>query len=320
MTQHCSIALATCNGARYLPAMLDSLMKQQRLPFELIACDDASSDITINILDNFATRAPFRVTVIRNPTRLGVVGNFSQAIAACHGDIIALADQDDYWHPEKLTQLVETLESPATLAAFSNAQVVGPEMTPLGFTMWERVHFTPHEQTKLTQPDGFRILLKHHIVTGATMAFKSELRELALPIPATWAHDAWLALIAAAYGRLQPIPAPLIDYRQHDENVVGGRKRSLLQDSGTALRMDRSVWYEKEIARWQCLKDHLTTAKNMTLALDMLDEKITHLKTRAYLPKSRWQRLPHIWRELTTGRYTAYARNWGSVALDVLLK
>lgn len=292
-------------------------MKQQRLPFELLACDDASSDLTINILEDFATRAPFRVTIVRNPTRLGVVGNFSQAIAACQGDIIALADQDDYWHPEKLTRLVETLENPATLAAFSDAQVVGPERTPLGFTMWKRVHFTPYEQSKLAQPDGFRVLLKHHIVTGATMAFKSELRELALPIPATWAHDAWLALIAAAYGRLQPIPAPLIDYRQHDENVVGGRKRSLFKDAWTALRMERSEWYQKEIGRWQYLKDHLTTNPNTAVALD---EKIAHLKTRACLPKNRWQRLPYIWRELTAGRYTAYARNWGSVAIDVLLR
>ena len=41
------------------------------------------------------------------------------------------------------------------------------------------------------------VLLKHHVVTGAALAFKTQLREIALPLPEVWPHDAWLAILAA---------------------------------------------------------------------------------------------------------------------------
>lgn len=320
MTQHCSIALATCNGAQYLQALLDSIAEQRLLPFELIAYDDASNDATLSILESFAARAPFKVRISRNPLRLGVIGNFSHAIAACNGDIIVLADQDDFWHPDKLAHLVEALKPHGMLAVFSDAQVVDADQTPLGFTMWERVHFTPHEQTRLVEGDGFGVLLKHHIVTGATMAFKTQLREMALPIPETWQHDAWLALIAAAYGGLMAIPSVLIDYRQHEQNVVGGRRRSFLQDAGSALRLNRVVWYQEEIARWQILKGQLIAMQASSAAVMALEDKLSHLYIRARLPKSRWRRLPSVWHEFASGRYASYARHWGSIAIDLLVR
>jgi hypothetical protein len=97
-------------------------------------------------------------------------------------------------------------------------------MVPLGYSMWERVSFTRREQHRFASDGGFSVLLKHRVVTGATLAFKSHLRDIALPIPRDWPHDAWLAAIAAAGNprSLVAVGEPLIAYRQHDANVVGG--------------------------------------------------------------------------------------------------
>ena len=124
MTPRFSIALATRNGARYLEALLDSLVAQLWAPYELVVSDDASEDRTMTILEAFSARAPFPVRLLRNPQPLGVEGNFSCAIAACAGDCIALADQDDLWRPEKLARLAQALMEPGTLAVFSDAEVV----------------------------------------------------------------------------------------------------------------------------------------------------------------------------------------------------
>ena len=60
-----SVALATYNGAEYLADQLDSFLRQDRPPDELIACDDASSDGTVRLLEAFAPSAPFAVHVYR---------------------------------------------------------------------------------------------------------------------------------------------------------------------------------------------------------------------------------------------------------------
>lgn len=320
MTMRFSIALAACNGARHLPGLLDSLAAQRLGPFELVAGDDASDDGTVPILEAFAARAPFPVRILRNPQRLGVEDNFGRVMAACGGDCIALADQDDVWRADKLERLAQALAAPAVLAAFSDAEVVDAALAPLGYTMWRRVRFTPREQARLARGEGFAVLLKHRVVTGATLALKVSLRGTALPIPAGWPHDAWLALMAAAQGGLVAVPEPLIAYRQHGGNVVGGLRKPLAQEAHDALALDRAAWYRGELGLWRVLAAQLEASAAPAAARAALAEKIAHLEARARLPAARWRRLPGVLREAAAGRYARYARNWGSVALDLLVK
>ncbi len=319
MTPRFSIALATRNGTRFLPALLYSLSAQSLLPHELVASDDASTDDTLQCLEAFAGRAPFPVRILCNREALGVAANFGQALSACAGDCIALADQDDVWHPAKLEKLAAALAAPGILAAFSDAAVVDADLTPLGYTMWQRVRFTAQEQRRMARGDGFGILLKHRLVTGATLACKADLRGTALPIPPGWPHDAWLALLAAAKGGLAAIPEPLIDYRQHDANLVGGRRKTFLQEMRTGLKLDRGAWYREELGLWRALDARLATLSTPR-ARTVLAEKIVHLEARSRLPATRWRRIPGVLREVLAGRYARHARNWGSIALDLLLR
>lgn len=320
MTTSISIALATCNGSRHLAALLDSLAAQTQLPGELVAFDDASTDDTVAILQAFAATAPFAVRIFRNPQRLGVTGNFSRAIADCRCESIALADQDDVWRSDKLARLAAALTPPSVPAAFSDADVVDAELVSLDYTMWQRVRLTPGELERLENGQGFAVLLKHHIVTGATLAFKSVLRDAALPIPPDWPHDAWLALVAAAQGQLVPLRQALVSYRQHDGNVVGGRRKSLRHQFRDALNVDRSRWYREELARWHALAVRLEQCAAPGGLRTTLAGKIAHLEARSQLPTRRWRRLPGILDELRRGGYARYARNWGSIALDLLVK
>lgn len=315
-----SIALATCNGGRHLAALLDSLATQTHPPAELVVLDDVSEDSTVAILEAFAVSAPFPVRIFRNPQRLGVTENFSRAMTYCRGDYIALADQDDIWRPDKLALLAGALAPPDVLAAFSDATVVDAELAPLGYTMWQRVRLTAGELDRLERGQGFSVLLKHHVVTGATLVFKAALRDSALPIPPDWPHDAWLALIAAAHGQVAPLRQALVSYRQHDRNVVGGRRKPLRQQIRDALNVDRSQWYQQELSRWRALSTRLAQCPARSDVCTSLAGKIVHLEARAQLPTRRWRRVSGILNELCRGHYARYARNWGSIALDLLVK
>ena len=57
-------------------------------------------------------------------------------------------------------------------------------------------------------------------------------------------HDWWLALIGAAFGRVAYLDEPLLLYRQHEKNVIGGKgKISYLKDRISHLRRDREALY-----------------------------------------------------------------------------
>src|SRR6266550_1879624 len=130
--------MCTYNGSLYLREQLDSIMRQTRLPDELVICDDCSVDETRQIIEDFASVAPFPVHLHVNEQNLGSTKNFEKAISLCEGDAIALADQDDVWNPFKLDRIETVLNSsPKVGLVFSDAEVVDEKLKPLGYNLWQ---------------------------------------------------------------------------------------------------------------------------------------------------------------------------------------
>ena len=226
--------MCTFNGAAWVTQQLQSFLAQQRLPDELVICDDQSSDSTVSLVEQFASTAPFPVKFFRNDLRLGVAGNFSKAIGLCSGELIALADQDDIWGPSKLKVLERyLLENPHVGLVFSDANLVDESLRPLGTRLWDTLYLDPLQRQRLTNGQAVRVLARTNVVTGATTMFRSCYRDLILPIPDCWVHDAWVALLISAVSACAMVNEPLIDYRQHPRQQIGardfGRDLSLLQ-------------------------------------------------------------------------------------------
>src|SRR5688500_1720476 len=128
-----SIALASYNGERYIGGQLDSIARQTRVPGELVIFDDASTDATPRIVQDFARRAHFPVRLYQNPDRLGSTRNFENAIRACNGDVIFLCDQDDVWYPEKIACIEERFINKHEVGAvFTDEDVVDENLCPYG--------------------------------------------------------------------------------------------------------------------------------------------------------------------------------------------
>lgn len=324
-----SIALCTHNGSPYLAEQLASLAEQRRTPDEVVAFDDASSDTTVAILESFAGSACFPVTVHRNADRVGSSGNYERALAACGGDVIALCDQDDVWQPGKLVAIERAFRSdPAPGAAFSDAYVVDEELRPLGFTAWQARGFSRARQARWRQDEAFEMLLVSRYVTGATLAFRSDLRHAILPFPpfvregrSSWLlHDAWIALIVAAIDHLEPIAESLVLYRRHPTQQVGlalpsGWITSLRRwsEGSQGVRLSADAATKADVV--EVVRDRLKSLRRSPrirtpVDWDGLDEAaarvVRHLRARAQLSRRRHERLPTIWGELRTGRYHRY--------------
>ena len=229
--------MCTYNGALYLREQLDSLAAQTRLPDELVVCDDGSTDRTLAILDGFAAAAPFPVRIYRNPTRLGTPKNFERAIGLTTGAIIALADQDDVWYPHKLERLEgELARSKRIGLVFSDADVVDDRLRPAGYRLWEARRAVGRNRRLIARGRLFEALVRDNLVTGCTAAFRSDYKDLVIPVPAACAHCLERVRVAAV-ADVARIDAPLLAYRQHAANQCGlaryhGEKTATAADRG----------------------------------------------------------------------------------------
>lgn len=316
-----SVALCSYNGSQFLSEQLQSIRSQSRPPDELIICDDRSSDNTVAIVENFALDAPFPVRLQVNPTNLGSIKNFELAISQCHGDVVALSDQDDIWHEDKLAHIERVLlGSPSAGAVFSDADVVDEQLLPLGYKLWDRYGFTKTRRRQLVAGRAFQVLLDRNAVTGATLAFRSWLKEWVIPIPACWMHDAWIAAVTAAVSDMSIIEEPLIQYRQHAQNQVGGQKPPLPEFLRAVVR-DNTAFYHDYVNQLKLLRQRLTGCSKLKRLddLSLLDSRILHFEARARMPAQRLRRLPLALRELWTLRYFRHSNGSISLGKDLFL-
>lgn len=207
-----SIAIGTYNGERFLREQLDSVLSQTYKHLEIIICDDRSNDDTCNILREYACKDS-RIKLFYNTENLGLVKNFDKAISLCSGEYIALCDQDDIWDPNKIAVLLDNIGD--ALLIHSDATLINAEGAIFSTS------YTSYSQKKLYSNFKYYALGNNN-VTGCTALFRSELRPYILPIPKqTTVHDWWIALIASNHGKIHYCSQPLINYRQHDSNLIG---------------------------------------------------------------------------------------------------
>jgi glycosyltransferase involved in cell wall biosynthesis len=200
--------MATYNGERYLPEMLESIAAQTRQPDELVVRDDASEDGTVGLLHAFARRMPFRVEVIAGGPRLGYAQNFVAASSVCSGSVIFFADQDDRWHPPKLATVSQHVRRNEPRAFFHDFTLLDEDGTsrPSYYDLLAERGFPPAAALK-----------------GCSMAVTRGFVDLwGWPPPeAPVSHDVWVALLSTAFGQRRNLREPLIDYRLHGDNASG---------------------------------------------------------------------------------------------------
>ena len=248
-----SVAMATCNGARWLREQLDSIYAQTWPRLEVVVSDDASTDGTVEILARYAGERGLRYEV--NPARLGLVKNFERALSLCRGAYVALADQDDVWKPHKIQTLIERLGD-ATLAYGNNQEYFAAGSGQRVDPRYDEIRFA----RAFGSGHPTRYLLAENWVVSHTILFRRELIAHALPIPPHQAfHDGWLALVASKLGGIVYVDEHLQIYRVHEASLTyprpeeRARQESLLR--ALLSGRFRAAWRRRCEAELGRLKD-----------------------------------------------------------------
>jgi len=302
----------TYNGARYLDEQLESIARQSRPPDELVVSDDASSDETVRIVERYARRFSFPVRIAVNAVNIGGMANYGNALSLCRGDIVVPVGQDDIQYPDKLSRIEAAFQArPGIGLCFSDAELIGENSEPLGETLWQRIRFSPREQRSAARGDLMAVLVRHNVVSGPASAFRSEYRDLILPIPADWWEDYWGAIIISSLTSAAMIPRCLVKYRLHRDQQLG------LPENPYIYNLIYAQWMAEFWVDTRSLLCQRFSAEQSKLALSYIDGMIEHCRMRATLPSDKLRRVPVVTRDVLNGRYTRYSYGWGSALSDI---
>jgi glycosyltransferase involved in cell wall biosynthesis len=151
-----------------------------------------------------------RIRVVALQENVGFSANFQQAITQAVAPLIALADQDDIWHPEKIARMLAAFDADASLiycdsVKFSDAPPVSPK---------------PSSKNRRIAGSDPKKISVYNTVSGHAMIIRKSLCEAAFPLPEGVYYDWWLAMVAMASNRVQFLREVLVYQRVHDRNVT----------------------------------------------------------------------------------------------------
>ncbi|MDR1562529.1 MAG: glycosyltransferase [Dysgonamonadaceae bacterium] len=232
-----SIAMATYNGERYLRQQLDSILRQTHSDFELVICDDCSTDSTWSILQEYLVKDP-RLHCYKNEQNLGYRKNFEKAINLCQSDYIAFCDQDDIWLEYHLETLLATIGDKQLccgkfLFIDETENLIGNAEAEHGKTL---VKYAEDDHKRLKY-----LLYNSPFYQGASMLIHKSLVPNVFPIPGTMSHDLWIASLCSASRSFASADKVITLWRQHGNNTSYDKRLV----TTNVIKITRDISYQK---------------------------------------------------------------------------
>lgn len=224
-----AVLMSTYNGKTFIEEQLDSIFNQEAVDISLFVRDDGSSDNTLKILEKYQTTHKLYILPFDENVRPGM--SFMKLLYYVMNleenyDYYAFADQDDIWLSDKMIRAISMIEEEEksglkNILYCSNQWLYENEKkTDLRFSEIPDTSLAGH--------------ISKNDFSGCTMVFAYDLAKLTVSIPCPGndiltyrMHDAWMALVASAYGKILYDKESRILYRIHGGNTVGVKKTRL---------------------------------------------------------------------------------------------
>ena len=208
-----SIICTNYNKGDWVREAIDSFLNQKtNFDFEIIIIDDASTDHSYEIIQEYQNKFPEKVRTFRNEVNLGITKTWKKICREAEGQYIARCDSDDFWiDPLKLQKQVDLLDASID-SLWSNTEF---DMVDLDGNLIQKNAFA---NKVLPLIDSYEEML---VMKGMTMA-------------STWLVDTAL---------MQDVSAQISDTAVDDTfelqlELFKRTKISFLSDSTTVYRMN----------------------------------------------------------------------------------
>lgn len=142
-----SVVIPAYNAEHTIHAAVASALSQSMSEVEVVVCDDASKDRTLEVLRSIPDP---RLVILHNDSNLGPGGARDRAISAACGKWIAVLDADDVWHEHRLQVLLDAVGNEPDVMVFDDLLIC--HHTPSGLSPWRRMRGTKAFGGGTTQP------------------------------------------------------------------------------------------------------------------------------------------------------------------------
>ena len=289
------VIIAIFNPNKYFEELLDSLYNQSFNDFDVLITDDSENE-SINkdsIIDKFK---PKGVTIyFQSGPKKGFAKNFLSGLnfGEASYEYYGFCDQDDIWHSKKIETAIKKLEKLSS----KNCKLYCSR-TKIVDETGSFINFSP----KFVKKPNFKNSLVQSIAGGNTMVFDSLLKDTLIKastnVELISSHD-WIAYICATGidGEIIYDQKPQIDYRQHDNNLIGSNL------SFTAFLRRLSLLFKGQFKEWN--------AQNMEIVENIFDDlsssnKRTFVQFKLLKRESRFFKRLKIFRSLKLYRQTLF--------------
>lgn len=332
-----SIALCTYNGEKYIFEQIKSIANQTVSPYELVVCDDGSSDKTLTIISELANTLNFPTRIVKNEKNYHFTGNFLKAASLCGGDAIAFCDQDDVWDSKKIARCIEVLQKTQADLLIHEGRVIDANGVRVNLKIpnlkenlkWRQK--TPYDRAA----KGFAMVItKASFQEVMTYWSWEEYFELKAQYGVPLGHDLIIYASCIQRKKIEFIQEELVCYRIHDSNITASAtatKNLVGKVFGffSAIHADPEKYLkagEKWIAEAKFLDSYRQRAgSNSPQGLKQLGDwfakrgQLWITRSSIYDNKlSRVNKLFKIWSLLNSGGY--YGRTAPSIGLKALIK
>lgn len=206
-----AVVMSTYNGAAHLAEQVNSILAQEGVKVSLFVRDDGSTDETLDILRSYERRGLLTLFSERN---VGVVASFIDGISRVPREYpyVALSDQDDVWHRDKLQRALTVLgekDQGVPQLYCSEYLFCDESLRPAGRSHLNKIGV------------NFATLLYEVRVSGNTTVINRTLADMAIAAGSdeVYGHDWWLGLLAASMGELTFDNFISLDYRRSSATV-----------------------------------------------------------------------------------------------------
>ncbi|MGB4857637.1 MAG: glycosyltransferase family 2 protein [Candidatus Dechloromonas phosphoritropha] len=271
-----SIGVPVFNGKDYLAAALESLLAQTYADFEIIISDNASTDGTSIICEDFARRDR-RVRYYRQIKNVGAARNFNKTFELARGEYFKWHAHDDECAPTMLERCVARLDNnPEAVLCFTRTQFIDAN----GQYLSSRDHPLDLETENRTER-FLQFVFPGHIVVEIFGVIRSDVLRKTPLIASYIGSDLVLLAEIGLYGPFLVVPEDLFFHREHP-------KRSVHAHSDAKARL---AWFDTTrsgrfaLPTWRLIKEHMMSLTRVRL----------HMAERArivfgILRKTNWQR------------------------------
>jgi glycosyltransferase involved in cell wall biosynthesis len=211
-----SVCIPVYNGSAYIAESINSVLAQTYTDFQLIVCDNCSTDNTEEIVRSFHDP---RLRYVRNDENLGLVGNANRCLELSKGEYICIWHHDDVMLPDNLRRKVHLLdEHPEVGFVHSNLILIDDSGKTVASEIWEassRLDYIENGLTLLTKYFS-KLSLGARLFIGAVLARRicyEKVGGFNPKFPHCNDSEMWMRMML--FYKVACIGTPLVKYRVH---------------------------------------------------------------------------------------------------------